>query len=221
MLDFKLSVQGVATIDLTWGEDVVEMPPYRGNIAPSQKDNTDRFNFIPNTSSIREEPWTCTACTAPPSVSSTAPEPLTSALPLFFLGVEKSSFSLGCLEKVRNLVLKESTHSTLVSIGKDEAASHIEVTVTQAFEVKTQKESSGEESDDGDIELDYEDDDKASVLPDEEDEEAGQTADDGVKVGDRLQAAQTSNPSDIDDEEAANTQETTDEGINGKRPAGP
>ena len=104
-------------------------------------------------------------------------------------------------------------------IGKDEAASCIEVTATQAFEVETQKESSGEESDGGDTEVDYEDDDKASVL--DEDEEADQTADDCVEVGDRCQATQTFNPSDIDDEEAANTQETTDEGIDGKRPAGP
>ena len=39
---------------------------------------------------------------------------------------------------------------------------------TQAFEVKTQKESFGEESDGGEIELDNEDDERASVLPYEE-----------------------------------------------------
>ena len=200
MLDFKPSVHGVATIDLTQGEGVVKMPPYRGNIVPSQKDNTDCFNIIPdNTSSIREEPWTCTACTAPPSTSLTAPQPSTSALPLLPPDVEKSSFCPGCLEKVSNLVLKENTCSSLVSISKDEAASCIEVTATQAFKVKTQKDSSGEESDGGDMELDYEDDYKASALPDEEDKEADHTADGGVMVDD-AQATQTSNPSEVDDE---------------------
>ena len=106
----------------------------------------------------------------------------------------------------------------MVSIGKDKAASNIEEAATQAFKVKTQKESSGEESDGGDMELDYEDDDKASVLPDEE---VNQTADDGVEVGDHPQATQTLNPGEIDDEKATNTQETTDEGVNGKKPAGP
>ena len=108
----------------------------------------------------------------------------------------------------------------MVLIGKDEAVSHIKVDATQAFEVKTQKDSSGEESDGGNTELD-EDDDRASVLPDEEDEEADQTVDGSVRVGDDAQATQTSNPSEVDDEEQANTQETTDEGINDKRPAGP
>ena len=71
------------------------------------------------------------------------------------------------------------------------------------------------------MELDYEDDDKASVLPNEEDEEVDQTAYDSVGVGDGPQATQTLNPGDIDDEEATNTQETTDESIDGKKPAGP
>ena len=93
----------------------------------------------------------------------------------------------------------------MVSIGKDEAASRIKEGATQAFGAETQKESSGEESDGGDMELDYEDDDKASVLPNEE---VDQTADDGVEVGEGPQATQTLNPGDIDDEEATNTQET-------------
>ena len=35
MLDFKPSVQGVTTINLTQGEAVVKFPPLRENIAPS------------------------------------------------------------------------------------------------------------------------------------------------------------------------------------------
>ena len=118
------------------------------------------------------------------------------------------------------MVSKENTHSALVSIGKDEAASCIKVTAMQAFEVKTQ-DSSGEESDGGNTELDYEDDDKASVLTDEEDEEAYHTVDGRITIGDDTQATQASNTGEVDDEEPANTQETADDGIDDKRPAGP
>ena len=171
MLNFKPNRQGVATIHLTQGEEVVEMPPFRGNITPSQKDKADCFNVIPdNTSSIKEEPWTHGAHVAPTRSGSVAPQPLTLALPSFSSDMEKSPFTPGCLEKVKNLVSKESTHSNLISIGKDEAALHIEKAATQAFEVETQKESSNEESDGGDTELDYEDNSKASVLPDEDEE---------------------------------------------------
>ena len=118
-------------------------------------------------------------------------------------------------------MLKENTHSTLLMIQKDEAASCIEEAATQAFKVETEKESSGEESDGGGMELDYEDDKKAVVLPDE-DEEANQTADDDiVKVGEHVQVAQAPVSGDINDEEVTNTQETTDEGINDKKPTGP
>ena len=72
--------------------------------------------------------------------------------------MEKSPFTPGCLEKVKNFVSKENTHSTLVLIGKDEAALCIKEAAMQAFE-----ESSGEESDGGDMQLDYEDGGKASV----------------------------------------------------------
>ena len=108
---------------------------------------------------------------------------------------------------------------TLVLISKDEAASCIKVTAAQAFE--TQKDSSGEESDSGDTMLDYKDKERASVLPNEEDEEADHTADGGIMVGDDTQTTQTLNPGEVDDEELANTQETADDGIDDKRPAVP
>ena len=82
---------------------------------------------------------------------------------------------------------------------------------------KQKNKRSGEESDGGDTELDYEDYEKAVVLPDK-DEEANQTADhDIVKVDDHLQVT----PGDINYEEVTNTQETTDEGIDDKKPTGP
>ena len=78
------------------------------------------------------------------------------------------------------------------------------------FEVKTDKESSGDESDGGGMELDYGDSKEAVVLPDE-DEAADQTADDDiVEIGDCRSAFQTSSPVGIDDDEITNTQEITD-----------
>ena len=53
MLNFKPSVQGVTTIDLTQEEAVVKFPPSRGNTAPPWKDNFDHYDVIPdNTSSV-------------------------------------------------------------------------------------------------------------------------------------------------------------------------
>ena len=60
---------------------------------------------------------------------------------------------------------------TLALIGAEEVASQIDATTIQAFDVKTRRDSSIKESDDGDSDLDYGDDDRASVLPDEEEEE--------------------------------------------------
>ena len=113
MLDFKPSVQGVTTIDLTQGDAVVRFPPLKGNMTPSQRNNLDHFNVIPdNTSSVQEEPWT--AGTFPPSASSTAPMPSTSAPPSLSPDVQRLPFSLSCIKKVKNLVSKENTCAALV-----------------------------------------------------------------------------------------------------------
>ena len=56
---------------------------------------------------------------------------------------------------MQNFVSKENTNITLASIGADEVASRIDATTTQAFDVKTKKDSSDEESDGGDTDLDY------------------------------------------------------------------
>ena len=74
-----------------------------------------------------------------------------------------------------------------------DVTSCINVTATQAFEIKTQKDSSGEESDGSEMELDCEDDERASVLPDEEGDEADHTAEGGMTSlvasdGDGMQA---------------------------------
>ena len=69
--------------------------------------------------------------------------------------------------------MKENTAAALTSIGVDEAASHINVTAAQEFYVKTEKDSSDEEPDGVPSDQDLEDDEKVSLLSDEED---GETA---------------------------------------------
>ena len=76
---------------------------------------------------------------------------------------------------MKNLVSKENTTITLASIGADKVASHIDATKTQALDAKM-KDSSDEESDDDDTDLDYGGNERVSVLSDEEDEEGKQTA---------------------------------------------
>ena len=66
---------------------------------------------------------------------------------------------------------KENTNITLASIGADNVASHVDATTTQAFDVKMKKDSSNEESDGGDTDLDYGDDERVSVLSNEEGEQ--------------------------------------------------
>ena len=111
-------------------------------------------------------------------------------------------------------------------IGTDEVTSCIDVTAAQAFEVETQKDSSGEESDGGDTELDYNDNERASVLPDEEDEEVDHTAEGDmtslvVSNGDGTQVILVSSPDEANNEEPANTQEGADDDINDKKPDSP
>ena len=68
-------------------------------------------------------------------------------------------------------VSKKNTAATLALIGIDEAASHSKVTTTQDFDVKMEKDSSDEESDGVPSDQDLEDDEKVSLLSDEEDRE--------------------------------------------------
>ena len=69
--------------------------------------------------------------------------------------------------------------------------------------------------------MDYGDSEEVVVLPDTYNG-ANQTTDvDIVEIGDCPSAIQTSSPAGIDDDEITNTKETTDEGIKGKKSAGP
>ena len=72
---------------------------------------------------------------------------------------------------MKNLVSKENTAAALALIGVDEAASHIDVTAAQEFDIKMEKDSSDEESDGVPSDQDLEDDEKVSLLSDKEDEE--------------------------------------------------
>ena len=86
------------------------------------------------------------------------------------LKIDKQPFSPKSIRQVKNLVLK-NTAATLALIGVDEAASHIDVTAAQEFDVKMEKDSSDEESDGVPSDQDLEDDEKVSLLSDKEDEE--------------------------------------------------
>ena len=158
MLNFKPSVHGITTVNLTQEEAIVKFPPLKVNIAPPQKGNYEGYNIIPdNTSSVREDPWTCIASAAPSGAGSTAPITATSTsaqLPPP-LEAEKVPFSLSSIKQVKNLVLKKNTNITLALIGADEVASCVNATTTQPFNVKMRKDSSDEESDGGDTDQDY------------------------------------------------------------------
>ena len=69
--------------------------------------------------------------------------------------------------------MEENTAAALASIGVDEAASHINVTAAQEFDVEMEEDSSDEESDDVPSDQHLEDYEKVSLLSDEED---GETA---------------------------------------------
>ena len=75
------------------------------------------------------------------------------------------------IRRVKDLVSKENTAAALALIAVDEAASHIDVTAAQEFDVEMEKDSSDEESDGVPSDQDLEDDEKVSLLSDEEDEE--------------------------------------------------
>ena len=67
---------------------------------------------------------------------------------------------------------KENTAAALALIDIDEAISHINAVTAQELDTKTEEDSLDEESDDGPSDWDLEEDEKVSLLSDEEDEEA-------------------------------------------------
>ena len=127
-----------------------------------------------------------------------------------------------CIKQVKNLVSKENTNITLASIGAHKVASHVSVTITQAFNVEM-KDSSNEESDGGDTDLDYGNDKRVSVFSDEEDEQTvkGDVVTLVTTEGDNAQATQTSNPGKAISDDTAETQEDKDGDNDDKKPTGP
>ena len=88
------------------------------------------------------------------------------------------------------------------------------------------KDSSDKESDGGDTDLDYGDDERVSVLSNEEDEEEKQTAKGDIVTpvtteGNDAQATQTSNPGKAISDDTAETQEDKDGDDDDKKPTGP
>ena len=127
---------------------------------------------------------------------------------------------------MKNLVLKENTNISLASIGADEVASHVDAMRTQAFNAEMKKDSSDEESNCDDTDLDYGGDDRVSVLSDKEDEEREQSAKVAIVTpvtteGKNAQATQTSNPGKAIGDDTAETQEDKDGDDGDKKPTGP
>ena len=140
--------------------------------------------------------------------------------------VERMPFSLNCIRHVKNLVLKENTGIALALIGAEEVASHIDATATPVFDVKTRRDSPIKESDGGNSDLDYGDDERASVLPDEEDEGDEQDAEGGMVTSataesDGVQLTHTSNPGKAISEDTADTPEDKDDGSDDKKHTSP
>ena len=85
------------------------------------------------------------------------------------------------------------------------------------------KDSSDEESDGGDTDQDYGDNERVSVLSDEEDEQTakGNVVTPVTAKGDNAQATQTSNPGEAIGDDTAETQEDKDSDDDDKRLTGP
>ena len=165
------------------------------------------------------------ASAAPSGAGSTAPITVTSTSAQLLPPPEakKAPFSLSSIKQVKK---KENINITLALIGVDEVASHVDATTTQAFDVKMKKGNSDEESDGGDTDLDYGDDERVSVLSNKEDEEDKQTAKGDVITpvtteGDDAQATQNSNPGEAICDDTAETQEDKDGDDDDKKPTGP
>ena len=103
--------------------------------------------------------------TAPAVVASPSGQPHPS------LKIDKQPISSKSIRWGKNLVLKENTAATLALIGVDKAASHIDVTAAQEFDVEMEKDSCNEESDGVPSDQDLKDDKEVSLLSDKEDEE--------------------------------------------------
>ena len=92
---------------------------------------------------------------------------------------------------MQNLISKENTAATLASIGIDEAVSHIDVVAAQELDAEMEEDSSDGESNDGPSDWELEEDEKVSLLSDEEDEEAtgGEIAADQTADDEAMQAS--------------------------------
>ena len=73
---------------------------------------------------------------------------------------------------MQNLISKENTAAALASIGIDKAISCINAVTAQELDAEMEEDSSDGESNDGPSDQELEEDEKVSLLSDEEDEEA-------------------------------------------------
>ena len=172
MLNFKPTVIGVTTIDLTSDKVIIKYPPERGNIIAAQRDERDTTKVIPdNATSLRDESLMSAApslpgSTAPPVVGPVSGQPHSS------LKINKQPFSPESIKQVQNLMSKENTAAALALIGIDEAISCMDAVAAQELDAEMEEDSPDEKSDDGPSDRDLEEDEKVSLLSDKEDEEA-------------------------------------------------
>ena len=108
-------------------------------------------------------------------------------------------------------------------MGANKVASRVDAMTMQAFDVKTKKDSSDEESDGDDTDPDYGGDERVSVLSDEEGKQIaqGNVVTSVTTEGNNAQATQTSNPGEAIGDDTAETQEDKDGDDDGKKPTGP
>ena len=99
---------------------------------------------------------------------------------------------------------KENTAAALASIGIDKAISHIDAVTAQELDAEMEEDSPDEESDDGPSDWDLEEDEKVSLLSDEEDEEAtgGEVAADQTMDDEVMQAPKPDKSTENNSDEA-------------------
>ena len=104
---------------------------------------------------------------------------------------------------MQNLISKENTAATLASIGIEEAVG------AQELDTETEEDSSDEESNDGPSDWKLEEDEKVSLLSDEEDEEAtgGEVAADQTMDDEVTQASKPDRSTEDNFDEAPDDKE--------------
>ena len=158
MLNFKIEIRGIPTIDLTGEEVVLHYPLLRGNIAQDLEDDLDVPTTAPGCSHHQHDIHDVTPSHTGSGGAPTVPSTLVlRSIPTDSLIINKKGFFPKSINRVKALMSKENRTQTLIEVGTEEAAT--------CFDAPTPQDK---ESYDGNIsEVDEED---TEVVPDEEDD---------------------------------------------------